>query len=252
MNLNKLLNISTLAGKILLESGAETYRVEETIIRICLAFGADSAESFVVPSGIMVTVTFDDEISTFVRRITARGVDLNKIDKINNLSRKVSAKLLTLDELNNELVKINNYNTYTFLTNLIFSALVSASFAMLFGGTFKDLICALLIGPVIKFVSVICNKLNINEFFINFLCSGICAILAIILVRFNIGHNLDMIIIGSIMLLVPGLTITNAIRDTIAGDTLSGITKCAEAFLSAVSIAAGTGAVLSMFLPILK
>lgn len=75
-----------------------------------------------------------------------------------------------------------------------------------------------------------------------------CAILAIILMKLNICANLDKTIIGSIMLLVPGLTITNAIRDTIAGDLLSGITKAAEAFLVAISIAVGTGAILSLFL----
>ncbi len=66
--------------------------------------------------------------------------------------------------------------------------------------------------------------------------------------KLNICANLDKTIIGSIMLLVPGLTITNAIRDTIAGDLLSGITKAAEAFLVAISIAVGTGAILSLFL----
>ena len=98
MNLNKLLKVSTLAGKILLESGAETYRVEETIVRICLAFGAQSAESFVIPTGIIVTITHNDEVSTLVRRITSRGVDLNKIDKINNLSRKVQNSSMSIDD----------------------------------------------------------------------------------------------------------------------------------------------------------
>lgn len=252
MNLNKLLNISTLAGKILLESGAETYRVEETIIRICLAFGAESAESFVIPTGIMVTITYEDQVSTFVRRITSRGVDLNKIDKINTLSREVTASLITLDELHTELKKINNQKTYSILSNLIASAAASGSFAMLFGGNAKDFFCACIIGSIIKLLCVICVKLNINEFFINFIGGGLCAFIAIIFVRLITGTNLDMIIIGSIMLLVPGLTITNAIRDTIAGDTISGITKISEALLAAVSIAAGTGTVLSFFLPILK
>ena len=121
----------------------------------------------------------------------------------------------------------------------------------MFGGDIKDFIGATLIGAVIKIIAVICQKLNINDFFINSLCGGITAFLAIILIKLHICSNIDKTIIGSIMLLVPGLTITNAIRDTIAGDILSGVTKTAEAIFVAVSIAVGTGAVLSLFLDLL-
>jgi uncharacterized membrane protein YjjP (DUF1212 family) len=116
------------------------------------------------------------------------------------------------------------------------------------GGNLKDFISASIIGAVIKIIVVICQKLNINEFFTNSLSGGLCAFLAIAFIKLNLSNNLDKTIIGSIMLLVPGLTITNAIRDTIAGDFLSGITKASEAFLVAVSIAVGTGAVLSLFI----
>lgn len=248
MDLNKLLKVSTLAGKILLESGAETYRVEETIVRICKAFGVENADSFVIPTGIIVSITYDNEVSTLVRRITSRGVDLNKIDKINALSRKIQSEDIDIDELNNEILKISNGDRYSYTTTLIFSALAAGCFSIMFGGNFRDFISAFLIGVFIKIVTLICRKLNINEFFINSLCGGLCALGALIFMKLNIIYSLDKTIIGSIMLLVPGLTITNAIRDTIAGDFLSGITKAAEAFLVAVSIAVGTGAILSIFI----
>ena len=248
MDLNKLLKVSTLAGKIMLESGAETYRVEETIVRICKSFGVDNADSFVIPTGIIVTITHNDEVSTLVRRITSRGVDLNKIDKVNELSRKTQSKAINIDEFNKELLKISNGDRYTPLTTLICSAIAAGCFSIMFGGSVRDFIAASFIGAFIKIISVVCQKLSINEFFINSLCGGICAFLAIVFLKVNIILNIDNTIIGSIMLLVPGLTITNAIRDTIAGDFLSGMTKAAEAFLVAVSIAVGTGAILSIFI----
>ena len=248
MDLNKLLNISTLAGKIMLESGAETYRVEETIVRIGLSFGVDDAESFVTPTGIITSLTKDSTTVTLVRRITSRGVDLNKIDLINNLSRQVQAQSMTIDELNTELINISQSDRYTAALTLFSSCAAAGCFALMFGGNIKDFFAAFIIGACIKIVSIICQKLDINSFFINSLGGGLCAILAIILMKLNICANLDKTIIGSIMLLVPGLTITNAIRDTIAGDLLSGITKAAEAFLVAISIAVGTGAILSLFL----
>ncbi|ALP90910.1 MULTISPECIES: threonine/serine exporter family protein [Clostridium] len=248
MDLNKLLNISTLAGKIMLESGAETYRVEETIVRIGLSFGVDDAESFVTPTGIITSLTKDSTTVTLVRRITSRGVDLNKIDLINNLSRQVQAQSMTIDELNTELINISQSDRYSAALTLFSSCAAAGCFALMFGGNIKDFFAAFIIGACIKIVSTVCQKLDINSFFINSLGGGLCAILAIILMKLNICANLDKTIIGSIMLLVPGLTITNAIRDTIAGDLLSGITKAAEAFLVAISIAVGTGAILSLFL----
>ena len=248
MDLNKLLNISTLAGKIMLESGAETYRVEETIVRIGLSFGVDDAESFVTPTGIITSLTKDSTTVTLVRRITSRGVDLNKIDLINNLSRQVQAQSMTVDELNTELINISQSDRYSAALTLFSSCAAAGCFALMFGGNIKDFFAAYIIGACIKIVSAVCQKLDINSFFINSLGGGLCAILAIILMKLNICANLDKTIIGSIMLLVPGLTITNAIRDTIAGDLLSGITKAAEAFLVAISIAVGTGAILSLFL----
>jgi uncharacterized membrane protein YjjP (DUF1212 family) len=248
MDLNKLLKVSTLAGKIMLESGAETYRVEETISRICTAFGAHTVDSFVIPTGIIVTVTYYNEVSTLVQRIISRSVDLHKVDLINNLSRKIQNEPMDISDFNKELLNISNENRYSNLVTLFWSSITAGCFSIMFGGNLRDFIAASLIGAAIKIVVVICQKLNINEFFTNSLSGGLCALLAIVLTKSNLSNSLDKTIIGSIMLLVPGLTITNAIRDTIAGDFLSGITKASEAFLVAVSIAVGTGAVLSFFI----
>ncbi|SFC89065.1 threonine/serine ThrE exporter family protein [Clostridium uliginosum] len=248
MDLNKLLQVATFAGKIMLESGGEIYRVEETICRICNSFGVDQADSFVTPTGIMVSIAYKNEVSTLIKRVTSRGVDLNKIDKINALSRKIQSTTINLDEFNNELLKISKGERYSELSTLAWSAISAGCFSILFGGNYKDFIVATLIGLVIKLVSNTCQKLTINEFFINCLCGGLSALLAMIFIKINFGNSLDKTIIGAVMLLVPGLIITNAIRDTIAGDFLAGITKAAEAFLVAVSIAVGTGAVLSIFI----
>jgi len=248
MDLNKLIKISTLAGKIMLESGAETYRVEETISRICIAYGAHTADSFVIPTGIIVTITYYDEVATLVKRITSRGVDLNKIDAINDLSRRIQTEAINLGDFNKNLMKIANDPRYSPLITLLCSSIAAGCFSIMFGGDLKDFFGASLIGATIKIAIIIFQKLNINEFFVNSFCGGLCAILAMIFLKLNLCSNLDKTIIGSIMLLVPGLIITNAIRDTIAGDFLSGITKASEAFLIAVSIAVGTGAILSIFI----
>jgi uncharacterized membrane protein YjjP (DUF1212 family) len=250
MDLNKLLKVATFAGKIMLESGAETYRVEETICRICLSFGVETADSFVTPTGIMVSISSNNETLSLIKRVTSRGVDLNKIDKVNNLSRLLQDNKTntSIKEFYESLLEINQGDRYSVTTTLIFSSIAAGAFSYLFGGNVKDLISATLVGLVIKIITNKFEKLAINEFFINSIGGGMAALLAIILFSLGLASNIDKTIIGAIMLLVPGLAITNAIRDTIAGDYLAGITKASEAFLIAISIAVGTGAVLSFWI----
>lgn len=248
MNMNELLHVATFAGKLLLESGGETYRSEETICRICKLYGADEAESFVTPTGVMVSICHNGETYSLIRRISTRTVDLDKIDKVNDLSRSITSRNLTVSELNKELNLIKNGERYSMPVTIIFSALGAGCFSVLFGGTFMDLFSAFLISLVVKLVNIKGENLEINQFFVNSVCGAVAAAFAIIFIKIGIADNLDKTIIGSIMMLVPGLSITNAIRDTIAGDLLAGITRATEAFLVAISIAVGTGAVISFWI----
>ncbi|MGL5152521.1 MAG: threonine/serine exporter family protein [Clostridium sp.] len=248
MEINKILHLSTLAGKTMLESGGETYRVEETICRICESFGVDEADAFVTPTGIMVSIVHNNQTYSLIKRVTSRGVDLNKIHEINDISRKLGSEIISIDDFDKELLRVMTGERYNTFDTLLFSAIGSGAFAMLFNGTFKDAITAFIAGLTIKALSIYFQKVNLNQFFINSICAGIAAILVIIMFNLGIASNIDKSIIGTIMLLVPGLAITNAIRDTIAGDLVSGLTKAAEAFLVAVSIAVGTGAVLSFYI----
>lgn len=249
--MNEILQVATFAGQIILESGGETYRVEETIWRICKTFGAEQAESFVTPTGIMSSICHNGEIYSLTKRVVSRTVDLNKIDKVNDLSRNILSRNLTVDEFKEELIKINHGERYSFMMTLFFSAFGAGSCAALFGGTFKDMFSAFLIGLLIRLITIKGNELGINFFFINVISGAITATLAIILKKLGIASGIDQTIIGALMLLVPGIAITNAIRDTIAGDLVSGLTRAAEAFFIALSIAVGTGAGLSIWMTLL-
>lgn len=245
--MNEILKVAVLAGQIILESGGETYRVEETIWRICKIYGADEAECYVTPTGIMCSIIHDNKIYSLNRRVSSRTVNLDRIDMVNNLSRNIKSKNLSVDDLKKELFIINTHKRYPLPMEIFFSALGAGCFSVLFGGTIKDIIAAFLIGLVIKTILITCENLNINFFFVNSICGSITSILAILFNLIGFGNQINETIIGSIMLLVPGLAITNAIRDTISGDLVSGLTRAAEAFFIAISIAVGTGAVLSFW-----
>ncbi|GAB6169868.1 threonine/serine exporter family protein [Clostridium carnis] len=248
MNTNEILEVATYAGKIMLESGAETYRVEETINRICKIYGVKEADSFATPTVIIVSVSNNGQTYSTVKRISDRSVDLHKVDRVNDISRNIINDKLTIKTLNEKLRIIEKEERYSFYTTILFSAIGAFGFVFLFQGSFRDAVSAFFIGLVVKYFSIKCENIEINSFFITSISAGILALLAIISIKIGLANDMDKVIIGSIMLLVPGLSITNAIRDTVAGDLVSGVARAADAFLTAIAVAVGTGIVLSFWI----
>lgn len=251
MDTNEVLNVASYAGRILLESGAETYRVEETMVKFCESFHVDEAQSFVTPTGVMLTIMKDSKNYTKVSRIQERGVDLHKIHEINDLSRMIRTSDMEIEQVARKLYEIDHGERYHFLTTLFFGALSAFGFAFFFAGTLQDALCAFAIGAAVKFVSMWMQNNGINVFFSNAIAASVASLLALICIHNQWSSSLDIVIISSIMLLVPGLAITNAIRDTVAGDYLAGIARATEAFLIAVAIAVGTGFCLQLWVLIM-
>jgi uncharacterized membrane protein YjjP (DUF1212 family) len=248
MDINRVIHLAAEAGKIILQNGGETYRVEETINRICTAYGLKDADSYVTPTGIMISATDTAGVTTsLVKRIKNRTVNLEKISLVNDISRRIEPEKLEVDYVFNELEKISEKQRYGAITTLFFSAVTTSFFTLLFGGNFYDFLVAFFIGMILETFIILLSKVSINSFIINVIGGAVAALFALISVRMGLATNVDKIIIGSIMLLVPGLTITNAIRDTIAGDFVSGVSRGTDALLIAVAIAVGSGTVLKLW-----
>lgn len=247
MESNEILNVAGYAGKILLESGAEAYRVEETMVKICESFGVEDAQSYVTTTGVMMSITHRNQNYAKISRIQKRGVDLHKIDAINDLSRTIQLRGLDIVNVKDALYQIDHEKRYGYKTTLLFSALSAFGFAGFFKGSLKDALVAFVIGMLIKWVSLGMEKSDVNAFFNHAISAGVAALCALIAIHFELANSLDIVIISSIMLLVPGLAITNAIRDTVAGDYLAGISRGAEAFLIAIAIAVGIATVFQLW-----
>lgn len=248
MENKKLIKLATRAGRIILESGGETYRVEETINRLLASFGAASAESFVTPTGIMVSMTdAQGEIVSLIERITKSTPDLEKVSRINDLSRRVSQGGVTVAQFESELSEIDAKSTYSIRMQLLMAALCCTSFTLLFGGNALDGAIALMISPGVRLIQILARSIRLNSIFINILGSAFVAAMALLLTHLlPYPSHLDSIIIGSITLLLPGIAFTNSIRDTLMGDFLSGVARGLEAFLIAAGIAIGAGLVFSL------
>lgn len=247
-----LLIMATLAGKIMLKNGAETYRVEDTVIRICKARkNVKYVQAFVTPTGIIISLEYENDIISYVQRIKSIKIDLNKIALVNDFSRKFVSTKISVEKGIKILNKIDHSESYSNLITLIFGSFGGAFFSLLFGGCFVDFICAFLVSIAVIQITRWISKLDLTFFLNNFLGSAVATILSIFFTRIGFGINMDKIIIGSIMTLVPGVAITNAIRDSISGEFISGLSRGMETLVIALSIAFGVGITLKFYFSLL-
>lgn len=248
MYTDDIIHIAAEAGKIILENGGETYRVEQTIAMICKSYGIPRTESFVTPTGIMISITnSENQTISLIRRINSRTVNLSKVSMINNLSREIATTPMSMVDIRKKIDYINNLPPYSKKKTTFFSACSAGFFTLIFGGNYKDFFVAFIIGALINCLSSFLDKLDVNSFLKNMLGGSLAASIALLATSIGLGSNMNIIIIGSIMLLVPGIAITNAIRDTIAGDLVSGISRSVEALFIAIAIAAGTSIVFKLW-----
>ncbi len=246
----KILILALFAGQIMLENGAETYRVEDTITRICKTYGVSHVEAFVTPTGIFASISSDqkeDHVITMVKRIRTRSIDLNKVSKVNDFSRKVTLDKMSFQEGMYKLKEINRLPKYPQVLRTACAGMASAFFGVLLGADTKDFISSFLIAMLVYSGVTMISKKNSNLFLENAVGGILASLLAILAISINLGTNLDKIIISSIMILLPGVSITNAVRDSISGDLISGLSRAAEAVIIAISIAVGVGIIIHLW-----
>ncbi len=242
--LNEVLSLSLDIGERMLKCGAEISRVEDTIERIITGYSLKSNEVFVLNSIIIATISNGENSITETRRIKYRNIDLLELENLNDLSRKICSNNISRKEV------LNNIESYKKSSNKCFTAigmmLASSSFTLFFGGTFIDSIVSLVIALVLFFSDLKIKKSSLNNFIYNFFSSFLIGICAVIITSIGIGTNLDKIIIGDIMLLIPGLSTFISINDIFKGDTVSGISRFTEGIFLALVIAGGIGIALSI------
>lgn len=246
MKTGELMEIALKAGEILLRSGAEIYRIEETIRRICNSYGTE-CESFVLPTGIFISIKDKavHEMFTSVKRISQRTVDLNRIDRVNSLSRQLHPEF-TFGEAMDELKEIEQQGQYSFFSRLGAASVASFVFTVLFKGSIYEGIASFLIGLIIFSVRELLSKTGLFQFF-ELLVSGLIAgSLAVLSVFLFPGFHLFKIIIGSIMIFLPGVAITNSIKDALYGDIVASISRMGEALFTAFAVGAGVGIAVSL------
>ena len=226
MDYDALLDLGTELGYKLVLSGAEIYRVEESVLRLLTAYGLQP-QVFALPSCLIVSVnTPSGHPITQMRRVPPHGTDIELLERCNELCRRLCREV--------------PHRAYPTRILLLGYAAAAAFFTAFYGGTLLDTLCGGLCGLAVGLWMLWASpRLRFNNLFQTLIGAAIASLLALILVHMGIGGQLEAITIGTLMVLVPGMALTNAMREIMAGDIFSGLSRTAESILTATAIALG-------------
>jgi uncharacterized membrane protein YjjP (DUF1212 family) len=238
--IGEIIDIACKAGKIVLENGGETYRVEETMLYFCRAFGIHKCESYSTPTTIIISI-IDNNGESFTRmmRILSRGININKVEAVNNLSREINEKPMTIAEAKKKLQEINDKQPYSLWIDALAGGLASAAFTVIFGGEWMHFLSGMVTGILLQLTLAGLDKIQPGYFTTNFIGGAVAATLGLLLSYLGILTDWWIVTFSSLMLLVPGILFTNALRDAVAGELVSGISRGVEALGIAVALASG-------------
>lgn len=244
----EILNLAVLAGEILLKNGGEIYRVEDTMIHIITAYGITDYNVYVLSNGIFATIDEKgEEPYSIVRHVSFGNTNLERIAAVNQLSREISEQKYTPSEAMKKMSECDTLAPRSLPVRCLACGLGCGAFAMLFGGNVLDSVFAFFIGIVLQLFLHYSYTRKPSQFFDSIAASALVTALSILVFAVHIPVHVDKIIIGCIMPLVPGLALTNSIRDFFNSDYLSGVIHMVNALLTALCIAVGVGSIMTFY-----
>lgn len=248
---DEILIAASLAGKIILESGGEIYRVEQTIDHICRAYGIPECESYATPTTIMASIVGENgRTYTMMRRITDRRVDLSRVEAVNSLSRRVTFEKIDLSIMEQQLLNIENRPTYSYWILLFASAIGAGAFSVVFGEGIRGFVCSAVVGAALHAFVQMLTSLKLGDFFIKMTGGAFSALMGWLFYYIGVSNDWKVLTLSVLMLLVPGMLLTNAFRDIAAGDLVSGVSRVIEAVCTAAALACGAAIVYIFLLPL--
>ena len=240
----RIMELVMATGKLLLQSGAEVFRVEQTMTIMANSFHLREFNVYVLTNGIFASAG-TAEISE-VRNVLTRSSNLGRVDAINTMSRRIAAGELSLDEAEQRLAEIMEMPGITPRRQVVASALGAACFAILFGGNFVDFAVSLLAGGVLGWFMLHCDRHHVSAMLQRMVGSALISAICVAVSAVLPGATSSYSIIGTLMVLTPGVAFTMGIRDFVKGDYLSGTIRMIDALLIAASIACGVGFMMAI------
>lgn len=226
-------------GRRLVETGAEVRRVEDTIRRICEAYGFKNPEIYAVTSLIVATIKDGDgNHYTQSVRVASYGTDLGRLEELNAFSRELCNSTPDVKTMTDTIKNYRRPKPKPLIKCLGYM-LAAGGFSVFFGGSFIDGAASAVIGIAIYLMDYHLKPRNMNNVIYTFVASTVSGLLALLCVYLGFGQHVDKVMIGDIMLFIPGLLLVNAVKEMFNRDIVTGLYRLIEAVLVAVAIAVG-------------
>lgn len=234
-------------GELVLQSGGEIFRAHETMLYAAQSFGLSNFQPFIIANGIFASVEIEGHVHACqIRAVPLTSIVLCRLEAINDLSRKVQSKTYSPEQLRIALEKIRHMQVSSKKTRIFASGCGSACFCYLFQGSVYDAVIAFVAGVFLYwFLLNIQERMQLSRIVITILGSCVSTLVCVLAYGIGLGHSLDSMIIGSIFPLVPGVPLTNAVRNLLENDYLSGLIRLVDALLTAACIAIGVNLILT-------
>lgn len=237
---NQIMSAVLDVGEAMLTGGGEVSRIERMVTRMCQAYGTERVDVFSITSSMIVTVKLPGgEVLTQTRRIREWAIDFELLEELNRLAEKITENPMTPEKIHRCLKDIHKKPDHERIFACVGAVFAASGFAVFFGGTWRDGLAAGILAFLYSVIDRGTNHSQMNRLVYCFLISLISGMIAILTVKSGIGENLDKIMIGGIMLVIPGVAMTNSIRDLLLGDVITGLLRLSESLLIAAGVAAG-------------
>ncbi len=231
----------------MLRNGAEVYRVEDSVLAVLDAYDIQDCDVYVLSNGIFASAEeTTDHGCSMIRHVPMLDMHLARIAALNSLCREVCSKNITIPQAWEKLKEYKKIPSYTMPVLMLATGIGCGGFAYLYGGTVYDSIMAIFVGVILRIYLYFGQRSHYSKAINNVLGSVVVSLLSILLYAIGLPVHYDKIIIGGIMPLVPGIPLTNSIRDFINSDYLSGSIRLIDALLTAFCIAVGVGVVITV------
>lgn len=247
-NTGEILSLAIETGRIMLQNGAEIFRVEDTMKRIATYYGVNDNDFFVLTNGIF-TSALEENGNSFarIRYIPVNSPNLAKVIAVNQLSREIVMGRYTLEEFKKELKRIDKIGTLPKSLSIWATSLSAGCFTILFSGTIRDALGALTAGFILWLFLNYLSKPYLSKITSNLLSSLLVTIVCLFFHYFGFSDNLNAMIAGAIIPLIPGITFVNGIRDIGNGDYISGAVRLLDSIFVFICISVGVGIVLTFY-----
>jgi uncharacterized membrane protein YjjP (DUF1212 family) len=246
--LRDVIDLALWAGQLLLQNGAETARVEETVHRLGTGLGCSWLDILVSPNAIVATTISGEAFRTKVRRVIRfGGVNLTAVAVVNRLSRQVNRGELDRFGVRVALEEISSRpHAYPRFLVAILVGLACAAFSRIFGGDWPVFAVTWLAAATAMFVRQEMNHRHVNALLNVVLTAFVAGLIASSATLFQISPDPQIALAASVLLLVPGVQLVNASEDLLKGHTVTGIIRGINGGLISLGIALGIALVLSL------